>query len=403
MFEKILGSIKIKVPKQIVNQREIKNVFIGTYPPVKCGIATFTKDLTSAVNMLNPDELTKIIAVTPKAQNVKYPWEVTYEVAQEDEKSYLEAARWINKEGFDVVCLQHEYGIFGGRDGEYILHLAKNLRVPLVLTLHTVLETPTPLRKKILQDLCQIAKVVVVMGQVSKTRLIEKYRVDAGKVIVVPHGIPDIPFSSSKTWKDLLGANGKFVIGTFGLLGPSKGYEYLINALPAVFKKHPRAVALIAGETHPKVKAECGEKYRESLIKLAEDLGIKNRVHFLNKYLSLQELIYVIQAMDVYVAPYVNPQQISSGALSYAVGAGRACISTPFAYAQEILKEGRGMIVPFENSSELTKALNSLIENPGEREKVAHSAYLLGRKMTWVKVADSYLDIFRFLKGIYGR
>lgn len=391
------------VPEIPQKKGDLKNVFIGTYPPVKCGIATFTKDLTSAINMLNPEELSRIIAVTPNGQNVDYPWEVSYTVEQENEAEYKNAANYINKEKFDVVCLQHEFGIFGGKDGNMILSLLNNIKCPLVTTLHTIPQTPSPNQEKTLKNIIKLSKVVVVMNEVSKERLVDIYNVEPEKIIIIPHGIPDIAFSSTEFWKTLLDAKDKFVIGSFGLLGPGKGYEYLIKSLPGVFKKHPSAVLLIAGETHPKIKALEGEKYRESLIKLAKDLKISDKVFFINKYFSLQELIYIIQAMDIYVAPYPNPQQVSSGALSYAVGSGRACIATPFAYAKEILADGRGILVPFKNSGKITETINYLIEEKKEREKIAHCAYLFGRRMTWVKVADSYIDIFSFLKTIHAK
>lgn len=394
---------KNKIPVVLENQEDIKNAFVGTYPPIKCGIATFTKDLTTAVNLLNPNKLSEIIAVTPRGENPTYPWEVSHKIEYDNKEDYIKAAQYINKEGFDVVCIQHEYGIFGGKDGEYILEFAKQLETPLIITLHTVLETPSPNQKRIIKELSEIAKVMVVMSQTPKDRLIKQHKVEPGKIVIIPHGIPDLPFSSSELWKNLLDAEGKFIIGSFGLLGPNKGYEHLIKALPAVIKKHPEAVGLIAGETHPKVKEKYGEKYRESLVELTKKLGIKDRVFFLNRYFSLQELTSIIQAMDIFIAPYTNPQQISSGALAYAIGCGRACVATPFAYAKEHLSDKRGILVPFDDSEKLSEALNYLIENPEEREKMAHSSYLLGRKMTWVKVADAYTDIFRFLRTVYGK
>ncbi|RJR23694.1 glycosyl transferase family 1, partial [Candidatus Microgenomates bacterium] len=264
---------KNKMPVVLENQEDIRNVFVGTYPPVKCGIATFTKDLTTAVNLLNPNKLSEIIAVTPWGEKPNYPWEVSYKIEYDNKEDYVKAAQYVNKEGFDAVCIQHEYGIFGGKDGEYILNFAKHLEVPLVVTLHTVLDTPSENQKRILKELSEIAKVMVVMGQTPKERLIKKHEVEPGKIVIIPHGIPDLPFSSSELWKSLLDAEGKFIIGSFGLLSPNKGYEHLIKALPAVIEKHTEVIGLIAGETHPKVKESMGEKYRESLVELTEKLG----------------------------------------------------------------------------------------------------------------------------------
>ncbi len=386
-----------------IDKRDIKNVFISTYPPTKCGIANYTKDLTSAINLLNPTQLSRIVAVNSFVETLEYPWEVDCQINPEDDDNYKMAADFINGEKFQVACLQHEFGIYGGDYGEKVLALAKNLKVPLVITFHTVLKTPSDKEKMITQKLGKIAKVIVVMGQIPKKRLANIYGIDPRKVVIIPVGIPDLPFDPTEIYKELLGINGNFLIGTFGLIGPNKGYEYLIKALPAVFEKHPRTVAVIVGETHPRVKTWEGEVYREKLVKLTEKLGIQSRVHFLNKYFPTAELTSIVQAMDIFVAPYIASQQISSAALSFALGSGRACIATPFPHAKELLAENRGIIVPFKNPYKITDAINFLIENPENRQAMAQSSYLFGRRMTWVKVAETYLDVFRFIKNVYHR
>jgi len=405
MLSKISEINKIKkCPPFVSSEKEIKNIFISTYPPVKCGLATFTKDLTTAINMLNPNELSRIVSVNPPNGQIKYPWEVYLQINKNDPQSYVGAAKQINKSKYDIVCLQHEYGIFGGKDGEYVLLLAKNLKVPLVVTFHTVLENPSPNQKRILKKLAEIAKVIVVMVRIAQQRLSDIYGVDLRKATVIPHGIPDYPFGDNKIWKSLLDIReNQYLIGTFGLLSPNKGYEYLIKAFPSVLKKHPRAILLIAGETHPLVKLKEGEAYRQKLIDMTEKLGIGKSVHFANKYFSLEELVSIIKAFDIFVCPSINPQQISSGTLAYAIGIGKACVSTSFAYAKEILASGKGVLIPFRNSEKIASGLISLLDNPEETEKIAQGSYLIGRKMTWVKVADSYLDVFKFLRSIYGK
>lgn len=394
---------KLHPPKNLIKKRDIKIVFISTYFPAKCGIANVTKDLVSAINMLNPNELCRVVALNSRAEKIEYPWEVERQINLDNNQDYKEAIDYINQKKFDVVCLQHEFGIYGGETGEKVLCLAKNIKTPIVTVFHTVLRTPSESQKNIINNLGKKSKFVVVMSQISKKRLTTIYGLDQNKIFVISLGIPDLPFTTTERWKELLGIDNNFLIGGFGLLSPNKGYEYLIKALPVVFDKHPKAIAAIVGETHPTIKATAGEKYRDSLIKLTKDLGINHRVHFLNKYFPTEELTYIVQAMDVFVAPYTDPQQISSAALSLAVGTGRSCVATPFPHAKELLAEGRGIIIPFKNPKEIAKAINFMIENPEERMKMAHSCYLYGRKMTWVKVAESYLDLFRFAKNVYGR
>lgn len=399
----VLKLDKLKPPKNFFKKRDIKNVFISTYYPAKCGIANVTKDLVDAINKLNPNELSRIIALNSRAENIEYPWEVEKQINLDNDLDYKEAVDYINQKKFEIVCLQHEFGIYGGETGEKVLYLARNIKIPLITVFHTVLRTPSENQKNIIYNLGKKSRFVVVMSQISKKRLTTIYNLDPSKIFVIPLGIPDLPFSTTENWKELLGADGNFLIGSFGLLCPNKGYEYLIKALPVIFEKHPRAIAAIVGETHPVVKAQEGEKYRESLMELAKKLGIDHRIYFLNKYFPTEELTYIIQAMDIFVAPYIEPQQISSAALSLAVGTGRACIATCFPHAKELLAEKRGLIVPFKNPQKIADAINFMIENPEERMKMAHSSYLFGRKMTWVKIAENYLDLFRFAKNVYGR
>ena len=283
---------KLRPPKNLTKKRDIKNVFISTYYPAKCGIANVTKDLIDAINKLNPNELSRVVALNSRAEKLEYPWEVEKQINLDNDSDYKEAIDYINQKKFDIVCLQHEFGIYGGETGEKALYLANNIKVPIITVFHTVLRTPSECQKNIIYKLGKKSRFVVVMSQISKKRLSTLYGLDPSKIFVIPLGIPDLPFTTTENWKELLGIDSNFLIGSFGLLCPNKGYEYLIKALPAVFEKHPRAIAAIVGETHPVIKAQEGEKYRENLMELTKSLKISHRVHFLNKYFPTEELTY---------------------------------------------------------------------------------------------------------------
>ena len=381
--------------KVLSNKRKtIRAIYISSYIPRKCGIATFTKDVTNAINLLNPHALSEIMAVTKEDENIEYPWEVKVKISRDDLNSYLQASNYINKSSSDIVVLEHEFGLFGGRCGEFIVPFIESLKKPLVVTCHTVMDDPECDYGQVLKRIIARADAITVMMEESANKLIEKYGVSKNKVVVIPHGTPDLPFNATEKAKKKKGLAGRYVLGNINLISESKGIEYTLEAVAEIAKKIPNVLALIVGQTHPGVIAQDGERYRNSLKALIKKLKIKNNVKFVNKYVSLEELLDWLKAMDVYVTPYLDPQQSSSGALAYAIGAGKLCISTPYLYAKEVLKNGRGILVPFRNSKSIAEAVISTWEDSEKKKKIAKKAYDYGRLMTWSSVGLKHLDLF---------
>jgi len=381
---------------------KIRAIHVSTYIPRECGIATYTKDLTSAINILNPNFLADIIAIddtTPGKRLPNYPWEVKYKIEQENKDSWLAAAEYINQSGTDVVNVQHEFGICGGNMGEYCLDLLKAIKKPVVITLHTVLPQPGQPMKKLIKKMAHEADAVAVMINAAAERLVENYGLDPDKIVVIPHGVPDIPFGPTLPAKRRLNLPEVNIISTFGLMSPGKGYEYAIEAMPQVIEKHPKTKLLIIGETHPVVKRKEGESYRRKLERLVKKHSLQNSVGFINRYLSLEQLIEYLRATDIYITPYIGLDQASSGTLSYAIGAGKACISTPYIYAKEVIGETRGLLVEPNNPQDLAEKIINLLDHPKKRNKIAHNAYMFGRAMTWPNVALRYLDLFELVKN----
>jgi polysaccharide biosynthesis protein PslF len=374
-------------------ERKVRAIYLSTYIPRKCGIATYTKDLTNAINVLNPYNLVEIMAVNDNGYD--YPWEVKFRIDQLKKEDYIAAADYINKSSAEIVCIQHEYGIFGGKDGELVVDFMKRLKKPIVTTLHTVLEQPSENQKKILQEIYSLSEAVVVMISIMVERLTKIYGLTQEKVVVIPHGVPDIPYGPTKEFKHEIGMDGKFLVAVNNLVAANKGFEYLIEAAAKAKDEIPNLQVLIIGETHPTVKKYEGEKYRNSLIDLVKKLHLENTVKFINSYVGLDDLVEHLRATDVYVTPYLDPQAAASGALSYAVGAGKACISTPYIYAREVLDGDRGVLVPFRNSEEISKALVKIYKDPKFRNSIETKAYQFGRTMIWPAVALQYLDLFR--------
>lgn len=373
--------------------------YVSSYIPRKCGIATYTKDLTNALNLINPMRLAKIYAMTDQdSRFLSYPKEVEQIVEEEKDASYLELAKKLNQdETVDVVCLQHEFGIFGGENGKKVLLLSKYLKKPLITTLHTVMKDEKPQRKKIIQKLAEDSKYVVVMLDKTKDILIKYFNIDSAKIVPIPHGVPDFPIPNVSYYKQKLGLDDKILMTSINLLSVWKGVEYAISALPPVVKKYPNFLYLVIGETHPAtIRAMGGDKYRKRLISLVKRLKLEDNVGFINEYISLGKLIEYIGASDFYITPYLQPQQASSGALSYAIGAGKACISTEFSYAKEMLSDNAGLLVPFKNSRAISKALLKLISHHKQKSKIEEAAYGKGRKMTWVRVAHQYYHLLKF-------
>jgi len=378
------------------SERKVRVIYISSYIPRECGIATFTKDLTSSINVLNPRCLAEIIAVNPPGIRYDYPWEVKFRFDQEDWSTYEAAAQYINQSSAEIVCLEHEYGLYGGIGGEMIVKFARMINKPLVTTFHTVLSTPYEKWKhrEIIHELAKESEAVAVMVHAAADRLVNIYGVDQNKIVVIPHGVPDMPFLSEPEGKGRLRLKDDMVLSTFGLISKWKGIEYVLQALPEIAKKVPNITYLVLGETHPVVRRKEGELYRRKLQSLVRKLGIQDHVRFENRYLSLDEIVMYLQATDLYVTPYLNMEQITSGTLAYAVGAGLACISTPYIYAQELLDGNRGLLVDAENPKAIAQAVIKLATEPRLRESIRSEAYLYGRQMTWHNVALQHLDLF---------
>lgn len=375
-------------------ERRVRAIYISTYIPRKCGIATFTKDLTNAVNLLNPSNFAEIMAVTNVNDVEEFPWEVKMKIDQDNIKTYHHAASYINQSSAAIVNIQHEFGIYGGPDGEYILELTSRLKKPLVTTFHTVLSNPGTNQRRITNALADQSEAVVVMVESARERLITEFDVDPGKIVVVPHGVPDIPYGGEAHFKEILGFGNRPVMAAINLLSENKGVEYVLEALPALVKKYPDILYLVIGQTHPDVIRHEAETYRHSLEALVVKNHLEKNVQFINKYLSLDDLVTYLRATDIYITPYLDPQQTSSGTLAYALGAGKVCVSTPYLYAKEVLKRGQGVLVPFKNSATLGASIDDILADPKLMERYKQKAYQFGRMMIWPVVALQYLDLF---------
>jgi len=380
-----------RYPNQLDSDRI---AFIGNYLPRQCGIATFTTDLCEAVAVEHPGATCIALPVNDNEAGYDYPSRVRFELAEKDIDSYRRAADFLNINSVDVVSLQFEYGIFGGRAGSHILALLRELRMPIVTTLHTILREPDPHQRRVLEEVAALSDRVVVMSERGAAFLREVYRISPAKIDLIPHGIPDLSFVDPGFHKDLFGVEGKIVLLSFGLLSANKGIENVIAALPAILAKHPNVVYFIVGATHPQVKQHDGETYRLSLQWLAQEKGVEGQVIFYNQFVTLDELVEFIGAADIYVTPYQNPAQIVSGTLAYTLGAGKAIISTPYWYAEEMLADERGVLVPFRDPPALAAQVIDLLDNEAKRHAMRKRAYMFGRDMIWPQVARRYLESF---------
>jgi glycosyltransferase involved in cell wall biosynthesis len=369
--------------------------FVGNYLPRQCGIATFTTDLCNALAAEYGNDRLFAIPVNDPESRYDYPERVRLELEQEDPASYERAAEFLNFNGNDLVCVQHEYGIYGGIAGSHILALLHKLKMPVVTTLHTVLRDPDPNQRRVLEEIARLSDRVVVMSEQAAQFLREVYAVPDGKVDIIPHGVPDFQFMDPNYFKDRFGAEGKSVLLTFGLLSPNKGIENVIRALPAILAKHPNVVYIVSGATHPHVRRHEGERYREELHALAEQLGVSSQLLFNNRFVSAEELVEHIGAADIYITPYRQEAQIVSGTLAIALGAGKAIISTPYWHAKEQLAEKTGVIVPFDNPDAIAEAVLRLLDNDGERHAMRKRAYLHSRETIWPKTARKYMASFQ--------
>ena len=369
--------------------------FVGNYLPRECGIATFTTDLCNALASEYGEGRFFAIPVNDPDSHYDYPERVRLELTQEDIASYERAAEFLNFNGNDLVCLQHEYGIFGGIAGRHILAMLRKLKMPLVTTLHTVLREPDANQRIVLEEIGQLSDRLVVMSELAAQLLRDVYGVPTEKIDIIPHGVPDLPFMDPNFFKDRFGTEGKSVLLTFGLLSPNKGIENVIRALPAILAKHPNVVYIVSGVTHPHIRRREGERYREELQALAKQLGVSSNLILNNRFVSDEELVEHVGAADIYITPYRQEAQVVSGTLAIALGAGKAIISTPYWHAKELLAEDRGVIVPFENPDAIARAVMALLENDAERHAMRKRAYLHSRGTTWPKTARAYMASFQ--------
>lgn len=377
----------------------MKIVHLGTYPPRKCGIATYTQDVVSAVHTNTLAAPPAVIAMTAPGDNAKemgYGWPVAHLVAQDDPAEYVEAARMVKRAGFDLVNIQYEHGIFGGAGGSYLNHFLDAIKgvVPAVATLHTVLPEPEAHYAQAVRDLATRVERIVVLNSRAVPLLRDAYGIGADKVSVIPHGTPNVERSRRGLVRARLHVEGQTVLSTFGLIGPGKGLEHAIAAVAAVTEAHPTLHYYILGATHPGIVRESGESYREGLMAQAAAAGIAHRVHFVNQYLALDELTDWLLATDVYITPYLNPNQITSGTLAYAVAAGKPVISTPYLHAVELLENGRGVLTPFNDPAGMAVRLDALLRDDAGRARMEASAWAFGRTSVWSEVAHRYGEVF---------
>ena len=368
--------------------------FVGNALPRRCGIATFTTDLTNAVASVHPDLETCIVAMTDNDQAYDYPAVVRLEVGDQTIEDYVHAANVLNDGRYDVVSLQHEFGIFGGESGDHILTLLNRLSMPVVTTLHTVLSHPSRAQRAVMNRIVEVSSRLVVMAEKGRDLLQKVYNVPTEKIDVIPHGIPDIAFAEPEEAKARFGFAGRAVILTFGLLSPNKGIEYVIDAMPSVLRSRPDAVYVVLGATHPNLVREKGEAYRESLVTRARKLGVHEHVVFLDQFVDQNTLLGFISMCDVYVTPYLNQAQMTSGTLAYSFGLGKAVVSTPYWHAAELLADGRGILVPFADAQAIGTEIAGLLTDDKRRNAMRKRAFASSRSMTWGRTAQRYVAAF---------
>jgi glycosyltransferase involved in cell wall biosynthesis len=371
-----------------------KIAFLSDYTPRQCGIATFADSLRNAVAGEYPDLQFPVIAVNDISEGYNYPSEVRFEIPEQELKGYRRAADFLNLANADVLCVQHEFGIFGGPNGSHLLSLLRNVRIPIVTTLHTILREPTPEQKRILGEVIRLSSRVVTMAHKGVEFLREVYDAPSEKITLIPHGIPDVPFVDPNYYKDKFGVEGRQLLLTFGLLSPNKGIEFVLNALPDIVAEFPNLVYLVLGATHPNLVRDQGETYRLELERLAKKNGMEKNVMFFNRFVNSEELVEFLGAADIYITPYLNEKQITSGTLAYSFGSGKAVISTPYWHAEELLADGRGTLVPFGDSGAIADAVRELLRNETARHAMRKTAYLAGREMIWSSVAHQYVHCF---------
>ena len=373
-----------------------KICFLSNFPPKECGIATFTQDLISSLNKrFNPKVKSRVIALNEESNLYNYDSRVMMQMNRDYLADYLNIAKKINRsEKIKLICIQHEFGIFGGEYGSYIIPFLDAVKKPVAVTFHSVLPNPDTLRRKVVNFIGEKSAAIIVMADAAVEILNKEYGISKNKIYVVRHGIPDTLFKEAEPFKKKLRLENKTVLSTFGLLSSGKGIEYMIEAIPHLTKKYPNILYLVIGETHPIVRKNEGEQYRNKLIKLVKKLKIENNVKFYNKYLDINEIISYLLATDIYVCTNLEKNQIVSGTLSYALGCGKAVVSTPNIYAEEVLSNERGVLANFKDPKSFADAIDKILSDKDFKKRLEHNAYSFGRSMTWQNVSSNYLSIF---------
>jgi glycosyltransferase involved in cell wall biosynthesis len=368
-----------------------KIAFLSTYPPRECGLATFTQDLITAIDQLSLID-TGVIAIN-NSQKYRYDSKVIAEIKQYEKKDYIRIANELNDSDVDLLVIEHEYGIFGGKYGDYILDMVYNVKIPVVTTLHTIQSEPDMKHRKIIEALGRMSEKIITMAKNTKQILQTVYKVDPDKIQVIHHGVPKMLFEPRESLKEKYGYENRRIISTFGLLGPGKGLEHGIEAVAKVIRDHRDVLYLILGQTHPAL-GEAGVSYRKMLEDLVDKLDLKANVKFINKYLSKEEIIQYLQLSDIYMTPYLNKDQAVSGTMAYAAGYGKAIVSTPYLYAQEMLSNGRGLLAQFNNPDSLAGCINTILLEPDKQAIMERETMKIGRTMYWDKIAKQYIEVF---------
>jgi len=369
-------------------------LFMGTFPPRECGIATFTKDVVDSFDQAFGTRSHVVVIDEPGAEDRAYDAVVAARISQDDRESYGRAAAAVNAHQAPLLNVQHEYGLFGGSDGAWFLDFLEKVEKPVAVSLHTVLPDPTESHRAVARRICERSDAIVVLSQTGKDILSDVYEIDPAKVHVIHHGVPDVPFRSTDGAKIALGFEDRMLISTFGLISRGKGLEYAIDAMRKIVERHPEALYTILGQTHPGVRRHEGESYRESLHAKIAEYGLENHIRLVDRYLPFDELLNYLSATDIYLTPYLNPVQVASGTLAYAVGAGKAIVSTPYLYAKELLAHGRGLLADFRDAEGMAAQTVALLDDPWLRRATERRAYRFGRQMTWPHVAAEYGRLF---------
>jgi glycosyltransferase involved in cell wall biosynthesis len=371
-----------------------RTLFMGSFPPRECGIATFTKDVVDSFDRAFATS-SEIIAIDEPGGDVRtYGPEVVARLRQDKRESYADIAAIVNAHPAAVLNIQHEYGLFGGERGEWLIDLVRAVEKPVTLTLHTVLPEPDEVMLRVTRELCRYASSVVILSETGRDLLTNVYHIDPARLRVIHHGVPDVPFRETGPFKASFGIGQRMVISTFGLINRGKGLEFAIDAMREVVRRHPETLYLILGETHPVVRRQEGESYRDSLLQMVRDFGLQHNVQLIDKYLDFDELVSYLEATDIYLTPYLNPTQIVSGTLAYAVGCGKAIVSTPYLYAKEVLANHRGFLCDFRDAKSIAQTVSALLDDAALRRATERRAYRFGRQMTWPHVAAEYGKLF---------